>query len=67
MESRNKIMWRVREMLANNCMVAMIDDTRGLIDKYGYDGAEDYFKYRLQLLRDLRDADKAVGDDDDVF
>ena len=38
----NELMSRVRSMMANNIMAKLLDDTQELIDRYGYDGAEDY-------------------------
>lgn len=61
----NELMWRVRGMLANHVMGELLDDTRGLVDKYGYDGAEDYFNWRLKILRDMRENEETFGGADD--
>ena len=63
----NELMSRVRSMMANNIMAKLLDDTQELIDRYGYDGAEDYLRWRLVVLRDLREAKKNFGGDDNEF
>lgn len=63
----NELMLRVRGMIANDAMAELLDDTQGLIDRYGFDGAEDYLHWRLKVLRDLREAKKNFGGDDSEF
>lgn len=63
----NELMLRVRGMLANGVMADLLNDTQGLIDRYGFDGAEDFLHWRLVVLRNLREAKENFGGDDSEF
>lgn len=65
MKDNEELVLRVRNMLANHVMEDLFNDTRAIVDKYGFDGAECQFKWRLQLLRYMREADTLRGGDDD--
>lgn len=58
--------FRCRQMLANAAMFELHAETRKLIDKFGYSGAETYLQAQLAILDDailgdLRDS-KSEGD-----
>ena len=60
----NKNFADVRNMLANLAMEELWNETRKLIDKYGYDGAEDILQAQFHILYDMRELEEK---DDDLI
>lgn len=54
----DKVFIRVRGILANAGMARLHDETRKLIDKYGYDGAEDILQAQFHILYDMRELEE---------
>lgn len=59
----DKIFVRVRGILANAGMARLHEETRKLIDKYGYDGAEDILQAQFHILYDMRELEEMEDDD----
>lgn len=59
----DKTILRVRNMLANYGMIRLHDETRKLVDKYGYEGAEDYLQAQFHILYDMRELEEKEGED----
>ena len=59
----DKVFIRVRGILANAGMARLHDETRKLIDKYGYDGAEDILQAQFHILYDMRELEEKEDDD----
>lgn len=58
----DKVFVRVRGILANHGIMKLHDETRKLIDKYGYDGAEDILQAQFHILYDMRELEEKEGD-----
>ena len=59
----NKVFVRVRGILANHGIMKLHEETRKLIDKYGYDGAEDILQAQFHILYDMRELEEMEDDD----
>lgn len=59
-----ELMLRLKTQFANSGMEALINDTQKLVDKYSYEGAEDFLHWQLKILRDLQSDEEDTGDDD---
>lgn len=59
----NEVFVRVRGMLANHGIMNLHDETRKLVDKYGYDGAEDILQAQFHILYDMRELEEKEGED----
>ena len=59
----DKVFIRVRGIMANAGMARLHDETRKLIEKYGYDGAEDILQAQFHILYDMRKLDEKEGED----
>ena len=59
----DKVFIRVRGILANAGMARLHDETRKLIDKYGYDGAEDILQAQFHILYDMRELEEKEDDE----
>ena len=59
----DKVFVRVRGILANAGMARLHDETRKLIKKYSYDGAEDILQAQFHILYDMRKLDEKEGED----
>ena len=58
----DKVFVRVRGILANHGIMKLHDETRKLIDKYGYDGAEDILQAQFHILYDMRELEEKEDD-----
>lgn len=58
----DKVFVRVRGILANQGIMKLHDETRKLVDKYGYDGAEDILQAQFHILYDMRELEEKEGD-----
>ena len=63
----DELMLRLRNRFANDGMDELINETQGLIDAFGYEGAEDFLNWQLKVLRDLQSDEEDILGDDDVM
>lgn len=63
----DELMLRLRNRFANDGMDELINETQGLIDAFGYEGAEDFLNWQLKVLRDLQSDEEDTFGDDDVM
>lgn len=55
-----ELMLRLKTQFANSGMEALINDTQKLVDKYSYEGAEDFLHWQLKILRDLQSDEEDI-------
>ena len=53
----------VRNMVANQAMIELDNETRKLANKYGIYGAELYLKTQMKFLRQMREREEKEGED----
>lgn len=61
--NHNELMRRLRGRIANRGMLALFDETRTLVAKFGIEGAEDFLNWQLYLVRNMREEKETEGDD----
>lgn len=62
-----ELMLRLRNRFANDGMDNLINGAQKLINKYGYEGAEDFLNWQLKVLRDLQSDEEDILEEDDAM